>query len=47
VHDAATTLLEEIGVRFPYEPALARFREAGVDVEADLVRMDRGSSRSS
>ena len=42
VHDAATTLLEEIGVRFPYEPALARFREAGVDVEADLVRMDRG-----
>ncbi len=42
VHDAATTLLEEIGVRFAYEPALTRFRAAGLDVEGDLVRLDRG-----
>jgi trimethylamine--corrinoid protein Co-methyltransferase len=42
VHRAAETLLEEIGVRFSYEPALARFREAGLPVEGDLVRLDRG-----
>jgi trimethylamine--corrinoid protein Co-methyltransferase len=42
VHEAATTLLEEIGVRFLYEPALASFRGAGVDVDGDLVHLDRG-----
>ncbi len=42
VHEAAMTLLEEIGVRFLYEPALQRFRAAGVPVEGDLVRLDRG-----
>lgn len=42
IHDAALTLLEEIGVRFAFEPALQRFRDAGVAVEGDLVRLDRG-----
>ena len=42
VHGAAETLLEEIGVRFSYEPALARFREAGLEVQGNLVRLDRG-----
>jgi len=31
------TLLEEIGVRFLYEPALQRFRAAGVPVEVTDV----------
>lgn len=42
IHDGALTLLEEIGVRFSFEPALQRFRDAGVAVEGDLVRLDRG-----
>jgi trimethylamine--corrinoid protein Co-methyltransferase len=42
LHGAAMTLLEEVGVRFMYEPALERFRAAGLPVEGDLVRMDRG-----
>lgn len=42
IHDAALTLLEEIGVRFAFEPVLERFRDAGVDVEDELVRLDRG-----
>ena len=36
------TLLEEVGFRFMYEPALELFRAAGLDVEADLVHLDRG-----
>lgn len=42
IHGGALTLLEEIGVRFSFEPALERFRVAGIDVEGDLVRLDRG-----
>ena len=42
VHATAATLLEEIGVRFRHGPALARFRAAGLKVEEDLVRLDRG-----
>jgi trimethylamine--corrinoid protein Co-methyltransferase len=42
IHDTALTLLEEIGVRFAFEPALQRFREAGLDVDGDLARLDRG-----
>ncbi|HEU4356188.1 MAG TPA: trimethylamine methyltransferase family protein [Actinomycetota bacterium] len=42
IHDAALTLLEEIGVCFAFEPALRRFRDAGVATEDDLVRLDRG-----
>lgn len=42
VHGTALTLLEEIGVRFAYGPALERFRAAGLDVDGELVRLDRG-----
>lgn len=42
IHEAALALLEEVGVRFAFEPALRRFREAGCAVEGDLVRLDRG-----
>ena len=42
IHGTALTLLEEIGVRFTYEPALQRFREAGLTVEDGLVHLDRG-----
>lgn len=41
IHDAALRLLEEVGVRFPFEPALRRFREAGCATQGDLVRLDR------
>ena len=41
VHGAAMTLLEDVGFRFLYPPALEVFRAAGVDVRGDLVRMDR------
>ena len=42
IHGTAMTLLEEVGVRFMYEPALELFRKAGLTVEDDLVRLDRG-----
>ena len=42
VHGTALTLLEEIGVRFSFEPALERFRSAGLDADCDLVHLDRG-----
>ena len=42
IHDAGLRLLEEVGVRFSFEPALRRFRDAGSEVEGDLVRLDRG-----
>jgi trimethylamine--corrinoid protein Co-methyltransferase len=42
IHDTALTLLEEIGVRFSFEPALQRFRQAGLAIEDDLVHLDRG-----
>lgn len=42
VHATAMTLLEEIGVRYSYEPALQLFRAAGLDVDGDLVRLDPG-----
>jgi trimethylamine--corrinoid protein Co-methyltransferase len=41
VHGTTLTILEEIGVRFAYEPALERFRAAGLDVDDDLVRFER------
>jgi trimethylamine--corrinoid protein Co-methyltransferase len=41
IDGAAMTLLEEVGFRFMYEPALELFRAAGLDVEEDLVRLDR------
>ncbi len=42
IHDAGLRLLEEVGVRVSFGPALRRLREAGCDVEGDLVRLDRG-----
>ncbi len=42
IHDAGLRLLEEVGVRVSFEPALHRLREAGCAVEGDLVRLDRG-----
>ena len=39
-------MLEEVGVAFPENPgALARWREAGADVEGDRVRLPRGLAR--
>lgn len=42
VHETALTLLEEVGVRFSHAAALELFRGAGLRVESDLVRLDRG-----
>ncbi len=43
----AETVLEEIGVAFTENPAaLARWREAGADVDGDRVRIPRGLARS-
>ena len=42
----AETLLEEIGVNFPDNPAaLERWRDAGADVQGDRVRIPRGLAR--
>ena len=41
IHEGAMRILEEIGVAFLNEEALAIFREAGCRVEGELVRMDR------
>ena len=42
----AETVLEEIGVNFPDNPAaLARWRDAGADVDGDRVRIPRGLAR--
>ena len=43
----AETVLAEIGVAFPENPAaLARWREAGAEVEGDRVRLPRGLART-
>ncbi|MEM9247212.1 MAG: trimethylamine methyltransferase family protein [Pseudomonadota bacterium] len=43
----ADTVLEEIGVAFPENPAaLERWRKAGADVQGDRVRIPRGLARS-
>lgn len=42
IDDTALTLLEEIGVRFAFEPALERFRAAGLTIEDNVVHLDRG-----
>ena len=41
VHDAAMRILEDIGVAFLNEEALAILREAGCTVEGEVVRMGR------
>lgn len=42
IHETAMTLLEEIGLRFSHPDALELFRAAGLEVEGDLVHLDRG-----
>ncbi|MCE8526149.1 trimethylamine methyltransferase family protein [Ruegeria pomeroyi] len=41
IHDGAMRILEEIGVAFYNEEALALFREAGCSVDGEIVRMGR------
>lgn len=42
IHDGAMRILEEIGIVFLNPEALQILKEAGCQVEGDLVRMDRG-----
>ena len=47
IESQAETVLAEIGVAFVENPeALRRWREAGAEVEGDIVRMPRGLARS-
>ncbi|NDW44692.1 trimethylamine methyltransferase family protein [Ruegeria sp. PrR005] len=41
IHDGAMRILEEIGIAFFNEEALALFRQAGCKVDGDVVRMGR------
>jgi len=41
IHDGAMRILEEIGIAFLNEEALALFRQAGARVEGEIVRMGR------
>jgi len=41
IHDGAMRILEEIGVAFYNEEALALFRQAGCKVDGEIVRMGR------
>ncbi|MCV2890216.1 trimethylamine methyltransferase family protein [Ruegeria aquimaris] len=41
IHDGAMRILEEIGIAFYNEEALALFRQAGCKVDGDVVRMGR------
>jgi trimethylamine--corrinoid protein Co-methyltransferase len=46
IEEAAETVLQEIGVNFPENPAaLALWRDAGADVRGERVRMPRGLAR--
>ena len=42
---SALRILEEVGHRVTYEPTLALLRGAGLEVEGDTVRFDRGFVR--
>ncbi len=41
VHDASMSVLEEVGIEFRYDEALAIWREAGAEVSGTRVRIDR------
>lgn len=41
----ADTILEEIGIDFRYEPALALFKAAGASIDGERVRFPRGMCR--
>ena len=45
IDDASLTILEEVGVVFRDPVALEHWREAGADVDGELVRFDRGLIR--
>ena len=42
IHGQAMTILEEIGIDFLHEKARDTFRSAGMAVDGDRVRFDRG-----
>ena len=42
INEAALTILEDTGCRVTYEPTLKLLREAGLRVDEDVVRFDRG-----
>ncbi len=47
IEDVAETVLEEIGIAFPENPAaLSRWRAAGADVRGDRVHVPRGLARA-
>src|SRR5207249_9378398 len=41
IHEHAMTILEEIGIDFLHERARDLFRQSGMKVEEDRVRLDR------
>ena len=42
IHDAALTVLEELGVRILHDDARKRLSAAGADVDEEQIRFDRG-----
>lgn len=42
VHEHAMTLLEEVGLKVGHPPALEALRGAGLEVDGDVARLDRG-----
>jgi trimethylamine--corrinoid protein Co-methyltransferase len=42
IHEAAMRILEDTGLRLTYEPTLDLMRRAGLDVNGEHVRFDRG-----
>ena len=45
IEENADTILEEIGIKYHYKPALKLFKAAGADVKGELVRFPRGMCR--
>ncbi len=45
IENNAEIILEEIGIDFRYEPAIALFREAGADIDGERIRFPRGMCR--
>ena len=41
IHDASMSILEEVGIEFRDEEALAYWKDAGADVRGELVHIDR------
>ena len=45
IEENADTILEEIGIEYRYQPALKLFKDAGADINGELVRFPRGLCR--